>query len=131
MPVEDDADPGFTVPSQVSSRASRREWRGLRHTDTQVTNRYDVIDALLDAGVDPDRIHMYHDDEGDGAYWIVSLDGGRRAVLTDDTEENVSHMEGPWPFKAMLLGSDGAKTVIDYSFDEVRDRFIAWCTGPS
>ncbi|WP_329383971.1 hypothetical protein OG625_22420 [Streptomyces sp. NBC_01351] len=97
-----------------------------------VAHRYGVIRALLAAGVDSARVQVFHEAEGGGAYWVVSLDGGRTAVLTDDTEEYVGHLEGPWPFKAVFLGPDGTdRTEIDYSIDVLKGRILKWCTEAS
>ncbi|MFJ8436003.1 hypothetical protein ACIQ9P_32355 [Kitasatospora sp. NPDC094019] len=71
---------------------------------------------------------MFHDPEDGGVYWVVALDGGRTAVLTDDTEDHVVHMEGLWPFKAVLLDPDRVRTEIDYSIDELTARVVTWCT---
>ncbi|MFD7974698.1 hypothetical protein [Streptomyces sp. NPDC059071] len=94
-----------------------------------MAHRYGVLSALLRAGVDAARIQVFHDLEGDGAYWVVTLDGARTAVLTDDTEDHVVHMEGPWPFKAVFLGPDGrARTKIDHSIEDLTADLVTWCT---
>ncbi|NBE83314.1 hypothetical protein [Micromonospora rubida] len=129
MHVGDAADrpePGFTRPGQVPLIASRVEWREMPHPD-RTANRYDVIGTLLAAGIDAARIHMYYDHEDGGAYWVVTLDDGRAAVLTDDTEEYVGHLEGPWPFKAIFLSPDGVRTKIDYSVDKLKAAIVTWC----
>ncbi|MFF9780539.1 hypothetical protein ACF1HJ_43760 [Streptomyces sp. NPDC013978] len=94
-----------------------------------MAHRYGVLSALSGAGVDAARIQVFHDLEDDGAYWMVTLDGARTAVLTDDTEDHVVHVEGPWPFKAVFLGPDGgARTKISYSIEDLTADLVTWCT---
>ncbi|MET9378201.1 hypothetical protein ABZX98_29405 [Streptomyces sp. NPDC002992] len=68
-----------------------------------------LVDALVEAGVDAARIQVA------GVFRVVTPNGGRMAVVTDDTEEYVVRTEGPWPFKAALLSPDGARTKTDHS----------------
>lgn len=130
MHLGDTADcpePDSTRPTQVPSAAVRVTWRETpSHPD--IADRYGVISTLLGAGVDASRIEMFHDPEDGGAYWVVTLDGGHRAVLTDDTEEHVCHMEGPWPFKVMFLSPDGVGTKIDHSIGDLTAHIVTWYT---
>ncbi|MFF5809787.1 hypothetical protein [Streptomyces sp. NPDC012746] len=67
--------------------------------------------------------------EGDGVHWVVTLDGGRRrAVLTDDTEDHVGHIEGPWPFKVTFLDPAGVRTRINYSIGALTAHVVRWYT---
>ncbi|MET9604255.1 hypothetical protein ABZZ17_04210 [Streptomyces sp. NPDC006512] len=91
-------------------------------------HRYGVLRVLLGAGVDASRIRVFHDADDGGAYWVVTPEGGRAAVLTDDTERYVGHLEGPWPFKAVFLGPDGSRTRIDHSIDALTAQVVRWCT---
>ncbi|MFJ6102355.1 hypothetical protein ACIQHY_15300 [Streptomyces sp. NPDC092359] len=91
-----------------------------------VAHRYGVIGALLGAGVDPARTEVFHDPEGGGVYWVVTLGGGHTAVLTDDTEEHVGHLEGPWPFKALFLGPEGIRTKIGPSIEGLTADVARW-----
>ncbi|GGT80724.1 hypothetical protein GCM10010272_26550 [Streptomyces lateritius] len=102
-------EPGITRPAQVPPAAVRVTWRETPYPP-DVAHRYGVIGTLLEAGVDAARIQVFYDPEDGGAYWVVSLDGGRTAVLTDDTEEHVGHLEGPWPFKAVFLSPEGLRS---------------------
>lgn len=130
MNVGDAADcpePGLTRPTQVPPIAARVMWREVKDP-SGIANRYGVISTLLGAGIDAAQIQVFHDPEDGGAYWVVALDGGRVAVLTDDTEEHVGHMEGPWPFKAMFLSPDRVRTKIDYSVDDLKAHIVTWYT---
>jgi len=95
----------------------------------KAVNRYGVVNALVAAGIDAAAIDVYYDDEEHGVYWVVAAEGGRGAVLTDDTEDYVGWIEGPWPFVARLSGPDGVVEVVDYSIDELVAKTIAWCAG--
>ncbi|MDG5807582.1 MULTISPECIES: hypothetical protein [unclassified Streptomyces] len=120
--------PDPTRPVQVPAGAAPVAWRETEDAH-RVAHRYRVLSALLGAGVDAARIQVFHDLENDGAYWVVTLDGARTAVLTDDTEDHVVHVEGPWPFKAVFLGPDGvARTKIDDSIEELTGNLVMWCT---
>ncbi|MEJ8641378.1 hypothetical protein WKI68_07610 [Streptomyces sp. MS1.HAVA.3] len=113
--------------------AARVMWRDTEDPHG-IAHRYGFISTLLAAGVDAARIQVFHDPEVDAAYWVVTLDGGRAAVLTDDTEEHVGHLEGPWPFKAVFLGPDGVRTKICYSIDRLKVHVVTWCAedaGPA
>ncbi|MFF8280855.1 hypothetical protein ACF05T_33140 [Streptomyces lateritius] len=123
----DGPEPGITRPAQVPPAAVRVTWRETSYPP-DVAHRYGVIGTLLGAGVDAARIQVFYDPEDGGAYWVVSLDGGRTAVLTDDTEEHAGHLEGPWPFKAVLLSPEGVRTTIDHSIDDLKAHIVAWCT---
>jgi hypothetical protein len=86
---------------------------------------YGVMATLLAAGVDPERIEVYRGAEL-ATYWVVSLHDGRTAVVTDDTEAYVSWLEGPWPFKAELVGPDGVRTEIDDRILDSCAHVVAW-----
>ncbi|MFF0204539.1 hypothetical protein [Streptomyces sp. NPDC005017] len=112
-------------PPQVPPSATRV----TRGDAFGIADRYGVIGSLLEAGVEAARIEVFYDPEVGGTYWVVALDGGRAAVLTDDTEEHVGHVEGPWPFKAVFLGPDGVRTEIDYSIGDMKARLVTWCAA--
>ncbi|WP_404962592.1 hypothetical protein [Streptomyces sp. 147326] len=114
-------------PAHVPADATRVMWGEVRDP-RGAPHRYGVLTALLAAGVDAARIQVFEDLEEGGAYWVVTLDAGRTAILTDDTEEHVGHLEGPWPFKAVFVGPEGVHIKINYSVDALTDRVIAWCT---
>ncbi|MFF9205072.1 hypothetical protein ACF1AE_25285 [Streptomyces sp. NPDC014986] len=116
---------GLTRPAFVPPGATRVTGRDFR----EVAHRYGVLDALLGSGLDAARVQVFHDQEGDGVHWVVTLDGGRTAVLTDDTEQHVGHLEGPWPFKALFIGPDGVRTEIDHSVGDLTAHVVRWCTG--
>ncbi|MFD4131516.1 hypothetical protein [Streptomyces goshikiensis] len=118
-----EADPGR--PEGVPPSATGVPWRELPEPH-RVAHRYGVVAALLESGVGAARIRVFHDPESDGAYWAVVLDGGRTAVLTDDTEEHAGHLEGPWPFKAVLLGPEGVRTRIAPSIDALTAHVVGW-----
>lgn len=124
----DSPEPGPARPSHVPLAATRVTWRRDAPDPHDVARRYGIISTLLEAGVDAARIQVFHDVEEGGAYWVVTLDGGRTAVLTDDTEKHVGHMEGPWPFKAVLVTPDGARTRINHSIAELTAAVVAWHT---
>ncbi len=50
-------------------------------------------------------------------------------MLTDDTEDHVGHMEGPWPFKAVFLTPDGIRTKINYSIGALTADVVTWHAG--
>ncbi|MEV7524891.1 hypothetical protein [Streptomyces sp. NPDC091371] len=140
MPVGDAvgrADPGLAWAEHLPSDAVRVIWEETP-TPYDLAHRYGVAGALLRAGVAADRIQVFRGDDDDVVYWVVTLDGGRVAVLTDDTEAYVCHIEGPWPFLAVFLGPDagdgdgaggGVRTELDDSIINLRDRVAAWCAG--
>jgi hypothetical protein len=119
-------DVDMSVEDPVLPDAGPVQWTD-RHPD-RVTSRYGVLDRLLAAGIDAARIQMYHDDEGDGCYWVITLDAGRMAVLTDDTEEHVSHIEGPWPFKVTFRDPGGIRTEIGDSIRALEAHVVTWYT---
>jgi hypothetical protein len=130
MPVGDAAnccEPGFAWSTQVPPDAAEVTWSGAGNPSA-VANRYGVVGALRGAGVDAARIRVFHEPEDGGTYWVVSLDGGRTAVLTDATEEHVGHVEGPWPFKVTFLSQDRTRTRVDLSLDGLLAHIIAWYT---
>jgi hypothetical protein len=90
-------------------------------------DRYDVINTLVRRGIDRAAIAVYESD--DAYYWVIAPGNGRCVELTDDTEEHVGWMEGPWPFAATFHGPDGARTEIDYSIDDLVEQVAQWCTG--
>jgi hypothetical protein len=109
-------------PGQVPDSAEAVAWQETPRAD----GHYGTIRELLAAGVDPARIRYYRDPEELASYWVVGLDDGRTAVLTDDTEEHVSWIEGPWPFKAMLVSPDGVREELDDSLAVVRNHVVEW-----
>ncbi|QEU82476.1 hypothetical protein CP968_33230 [Streptomyces subrutilus] len=123
--ADPDPKPGADRPAQVPPAAERVKGRGTG-ASRDVVHRYGVLNALLEGGVDRDRIEVFHDVEDGGVHWVVTLDGGRAAILTDDTEEHVVHMEGPWPYKAVFLGPDGVRTRINHSIGVLTDRIVDW-----
>ncbi|WP_327418967.1 hypothetical protein [Streptomyces sp. NBC_01233] len=130
MNAEDAADRPegeLTRPAQVPSAATKVTW-WERQDPRDAPHRYGVLRALLGAGIDAARIQVFEDLEDGGAYWVVTLDAGHTAILTDDTEEHVGHLEGPWPFKALFVGPEGVHTKINYSIAALTDRVITWCT---
>ncbi|MBT2470568.1 hypothetical protein J7E97_22535 [Streptomyces sp. ISL-66] len=130
MHVEDAADcpeRGLTRPAEVPAIATRVTWRGTGDLH-DVARRYGVVSTLLGAGVDACRIQVFHELEDGGTYWVVTLDDGHTAVLTDDTEEHVGHMEGPWPFKAVFVSPDAVRTKINYSIDNLKAHIVRWYT---
>ncbi|MDX3537744.1 hypothetical protein PV721_25940 [Streptomyces sp. MB09-01] len=114
-------------PAQVPSAATRVTWREMQDP-RDGPHRYGVLRALLGAGIDAARIQVFEDLEEGGVYWVVTLDAGRTAILTDDTEEHVGHLEGPWPFKAVFVGPEGVRTKINFSIDVLTDGVITWYT---
>ncbi|MCX4546175.1 hypothetical protein [Streptomyces sp. NBC_01565] len=131
MPARDAADcpePGLTRPAHVPPTTTRVTWRETEDP-VGVAHRYGVVGTLLAAGVDAAGIQVFHDVEGDGVHWVVTLDGGRRrAVLTDDTEDHVGHIEGPWPFKVTFLDPAGVRTRINYSIGALTAHVVRWYT---
>jgi hypothetical protein len=93
------------------------------------TDRYGVLDRLLAAGIDPARIRVNHDDEEHGCYWAVTRADGQTAVLTDDTEEHVTHIEGRWPFKVTFHSPDGIRPEIDHSIHALEAHIVTWYSG--
>jgi hypothetical protein len=101
----------------------------LPSSATRVTgqDRYGVIDTLVRRGVDRSAITVFESD--DAFYWIIAPGNGRCVELTDDTEDWVGWLEGPWPFAATLHGPDGARTEINYSIDDLVEQVAEWCTA--
>ena len=123
----DCSEPDFTRPAQVPRIATPVTWSEVEEPH-DIAHRYGFIGTLLEAGIEANRIQVFHDLEDNGAYWVVTLDGGRRAVLIDDTEEHVSAIEGPWPLKVMFVSPDAVRTEIDYSINKLVAQVVAWYT---
>ena len=70
------SEPGFTQPAQVPGFATEVTWRKTGKPD-EIADRYEVVSMLLEAGVEANRIRVYHDLEDDGVYWVVTLDDER------------------------------------------------------
>jgi hypothetical protein len=124
---------GLVPPGWLPPAAQPVEWRtGFRAGDDRVVERYGVIAKLLAAGIEATCIRLYHDPADDGAYWVVAPDSSRCAVLTDDAEDHVTWLEGPWPFVATFRSSQGGvRTETDYSIDALLARIVAWCASPA
>lgn len=123
----DRPEPGLTRPAQVPPMAISVAWREV-WDPSGVAHRYGVVGALLAAGIGAARIQVFHDSESGAAYWVIAPDGGRLAVLTDDTEEHAGHLEGLWPFKAVFLTPNRVRTEIDYSINDLTAQIVTWCT---
>jgi hypothetical protein len=124
---------GLVPPGWLPPAAVPVQWRaGYRIADGGVVERYGVIAKLLAAGIEAASIRLYHDPVEHGAYWVVAPDRSRCVVMTDDAEDHVSRVEGPWPFVATFRSSQGGvRTETDYSIDALVARVVAWCTAPA
>jgi len=127
------AESGHVRAARIPPGAERVEWnhpsRAIDAGLKKLVDRYGVVITLLAAGIDAARIQVYREPMEHGTYWVVVLGDGRTVVLTDDTEEQVTWLEGPWPFAVTFTGRDGGQTEIEYSIDRLLTRIIAWCNS--
>jgi hypothetical protein len=113
---------------RVPSTATEVGWRNVSDRDDADVDRYGFIHKALSAGIDAANIRVYRGQEW-GNYWIVDLEDGRKVVLTDDTEDYVIWVEGPWPFAATFSSPAGVRTEVDHSIGDLMTRIVTWCTG--
>ncbi|GAA3768939.1 hypothetical protein GCM10022225_64440 [Plantactinospora mayteni] len=119
--------PAATVPPTTQEVVWSTNAQSVDTDLDRVVNRYGVVNTLLAAGIDPTGIRVYQEPVDYAVHWVVVLADGRNVVLTDDTEEHVSWLEGRWPFAATFSGRDGVRTEIDGSIDRLMARIVAWC----
>ncbi|GLY33801.1 hypothetical protein [Kineosporia sp. NBRC 101731] len=88
------------------------------------------VDKVLMAGIDREAVRAFQDLEEYAFYWTIDLADGRSVVFTNDTEEYVVWMEGPWPLAATFKTPTSAYTEVDFDSGELIKRVVAWCKSP-
>jgi hypothetical protein len=101
-------------------------WKDVSNTPRR--NQLRLIAKDLAARIDAAHIRTYEDQEGCGTYWVVEGQDGRNVVLTDDSEDYLIWVEGPWPFVATFSGPDGVRTEANPSLLDLVARIVTWFT---
>jgi hypothetical protein len=115
-------------PVRIPPSVTEVNWNDESNTLRRDLEQLTVTAKALAASIDAAHIRTYRDEEGYGTYWVVTGQDGRNVVLTDDSEDYVIWLEGPWPFVATFSSPAGVRTETNPSLNNLVARIVTWFT---